>query len=114
MKTLKNTVTLIGNLGNDPEIRNFDSGKKLATFSLATNETYLNNKGEKVDESQWHNVAVWGKQAENVEKVLKKGSMVVLNGKLIYRSYEKDGETRYVTEIQMSEFLRIDKKESED
>ncbi|MEQ8423203.1 MAG: single-stranded DNA-binding protein [Balneola sp.] len=108
---IRNQTHLIGNLGQDPEVRTFESGKKLATFTIATNETYTNNKGEKVTDTQWFNVAVWGKQAENVEKILKKGSTVALNGKLVNRSYEKDGETRYVTEIQMNEFLSLDKKE---
>ncbi|MEQ8560395.1 MAG: single-stranded DNA-binding protein [Cyclobacteriaceae bacterium] len=111
MNTLKNSASIIGNLGNDPEVRTFDSGKKLATFTVATNETFTNNKGEKVTDTQWHNVAVWGKQAENVEKILSKGSFVAVTGKLINRSYEKDGETRYITEIQMSEFLSLDKKQ---
>ncbi|MEQ8882641.1 MAG: single-stranded DNA-binding protein [Cytophagales bacterium] len=108
---IRNNASIIGNLGQDPEVRTFESGKKLATFTVATNETYTNNKGEKVTDTQWHNISVWGKQAENVEKILKKGSFVSLNGKLVNRSYEKDGETRYVTEIQMNEFLSLDKKE---
>lgn len=108
---IRNNASIIGNLGQDPEVRTFESGKKLATFTVATNETYTNNKGEKVTDTQWHNISVWGKQAENVEKILKKGSFVSLNGKLVNRSYEKDGETRYITEIQMNEFLSLDKKE---
>ena len=111
MNTLKNSASIIGNLGNDPEVRTFDNGKKLATFTVATNETFSNNKGEKVTDTQWHNVAVWGNQAENVEKILKKGSFVAITGKLINRSYEKDGQTRYITEIQMNEFLSLDKKQ---
>jgi len=111
MKSLKNSVQLIGRLGNEPEVRHFDSGKKMATFSLATNETYYNNKGEKVEDTQWHNVVVWGKKAEVVENYLKKGSEIALEGKLINRSYEKEGVKKYVTEISMNELLMMGKKD---
>ena len=110
MSTLKNKVQLIGRLGNDPEIRNFDSGKNMATFSLATNEVYTNNKGEKVEDTQWHNIVAWGKKADVVSSYLKKGSEIALEGKLLNRKYEKEGETRYVTEISMNELLMMDKK----
>ena len=111
MTSLKNSVQLIGRLGNDPEVRTFDSGKKMASFSLATNETYHNNKGEKVEDTQWHNIVVWGKKADVVESYLKKGSEIALEGKLINRSYEKDGVTKYITEISMNELLMMGKKE---
>ncbi len=111
MTSLKNSVQLIGRLGNEPTVRNFDSGKKMASFSMATNETYINNKGEKVDDTQWHNIVVWGKKAETIEKYLKKGSEIAIEGKLINRSYEKDGETKYITEINLNDFLMLDKKE---
>ena len=110
MTSLKNSVHLIGRLGNEPEIRSFDSGKKMATFSLATNETYYNNKGEKVEDTQWHNIVVWGKKSDVVEKYLKKGSEVALEGKLINRSYEKDGVKKFISEISLNELLMIDKK----
>lgn len=110
MKRLKNSVQLIGRLGNDPEVRNFESGKKMATFSLATNETFFNNKGEKVTDTQWHNIVVWGKKADVVENYLKKGSEIALEGKLINRSYEKEGTKKYVTEISLNELLMIGKK----
>ena len=110
MTTLKNSVQLIGRLGNEPEIRSFESGKKMATFSLATNETYYNNKGEKVEDTQWHNIVVWGKKSDVVEKYLKKGSEVALEGKLINRSYEKDGVKKFISEISLNELLMIDKK----
>ncbi len=111
MTSLKNSVQLIGRLGNEPEVRTFDSGKKMATFSLATNETYYNNKGEKVDDTQWHNVVVWGKKVDLVENYLKKGSEIALEGKLINRSYEKDGIKKYVTEINMNELLMMGKRD---
>lgn len=110
MTSLKNSVQLIGRLGTDPQVRDFESGKQMATFSLATNETYYNNKGEKVTDTQWHNIVVWGKKAKIVDDYLKKGSEIALEGKLVNRSYEKEGEKRYVTEIVLNELLMIDKK----
>ncbi len=91
-------------------MRTFDSGKKMATFSLATNETYLNAKGEKVEDTQWHNIVIWGKKADIAEKYLKKGSEVAVQGKLINRSYESNGEKKYITEISLNELLMMDKK----
>lgn len=111
MTSLKNSVHLIGRLGNEPEVRTFESGKKMATFSLATNESYLNNKGEKVQDTQWHNIVVWGKPAETVTKLLKKGSEVAIQGKLVNRSYEANGAKKYITEINLNEFLMLGKKE---
>ncbi len=112
MTTLKNSVQLIGRLGNEPEVRTFDSGKKMASFSLATNEIYYNNKGEKVEDTQWHNIVVWGKKTDIVEKFLKKGSEIALEGKLINRSYESKGVKKYITEISLNELLMMDKKPS--
>ncbi|XOV93361.1 MAG: single-stranded DNA-binding protein [Bacteroidota bacterium] len=112
MTSLKNSVHLIGRLGNEPEIRSFDSGKKMATFSLATNETYYNNKGDKVEDTQWHNVVVWGKKSDVVEKYLKKGSEIAMEGKLINRSYESNGSKKYVTEISLNELYMLDKAPS--
>ena len=110
MKSLKNSVQLIGRLGNDPEVRSFESGKQMATFSLATNETYYNNKGEKVTDTQWHNIVVWGKKVDVVQNYLSKGSEIALEGKLINRSYEKDGERKYITEISLNELLMMGSK----
>lgn len=108
MTTLRNRVQLIGNLGNDPEIINLESGKKLAKIKMATNENYTNDKGEKVTETQWHNVVAWGKTADIVEKFLTKGKEVVIDGKLTHRTYEdKNGEKRYFTEIVANELLMI-------
>ena len=110
MNALRNKVQLIGNLGNDPEIVNLDGGNKLAKFSIATNETYKNAKGEKVTDTQWHNVVAWGKTAEIVENYLTKGNEVAVEGKLIHRSYEnKEGEKRYITEIRCNELLMLGK-----
>jgi len=111
MNALKNKVQLIGNLGQDPEVVNLDSGSKLAKFSIATNETYRNTKGEKVTDTQWHNIVVWGKLAEVVEKFLYKGSEVAVEGKLIHRSYEnKEGEKRFISEIKCNELLMLGKQ----
>ena len=108
MSTLKNKVQLIGNVGNEPEITNLDSGKKVAKFSIATNEFYKNSKGEKEQNTQWHNVVAWGKIAEIVEKYVGKGKEVALEGKLTSRSYEtKEGEKRYVTEVVANEILLL-------
>ena len=108
MYTLKNKVQLIGNLGTRPDIRNTDEGKKWARFSLATNETYKNAKGEKITETQWHNLVAWGKIAELAEKHLSKGSEVAVEGKLVTRNYtDKEGIKRFVTEIQVNELLML-------
>ncbi len=110
MNALRNKVQLIGNLGNDPEIVNLESGNKLAKFSIATNETYKNAQGEKVTDTQWHNIVAWGKTAEIVEKYLAKGNEVAVEGKLTTRSYEtKEGEKRYITEIRCNELLMLGK-----
>ena len=110
MNALRNKVQLIGNLGNDPEIVNLDGGNKLAKFSIATNETYKNAKGEKVTDTQWHNVVAWGKTAEIIENYLTKGNEVAVEGKLTHRSYEtKEGDKRYITEIRCNELLMLGK-----
>lgn len=111
MNALRNKVQLIGHLGMDPEIKSLDGGKKLAKMSIATNETYKNNKGEKITETQWHNLIAWGKTAEICEKFLKKGSELAVEGKLINRNYtDKEGIKRYVTEIEVHEVLMLDSK----
>jgi single-strand DNA-binding protein len=111
MYALKNKVQLIGNLGNNPEIKSLDGGKKMAKFSVATNETYKKNNGEKVTETQWHNLIAWGKVAELAEKFLQKGSEIAVEGKLVNRNYtDKDGNKRYVTEVQVNEILLLGDK----
>ncbi len=110
MNTLKNKVQLIGNLGQDPEIINLESGKKLAKFSIATNEYYNNKQGDKVTDTQWHNIIAWGKVADIIEKYVNKGQEVAIEGKLTSRSYEdNDGSKRYITEIVCSEILMLGK-----
>jgi len=104
MNAMKNRVQLIGNVGNDPEIKNFDGGKKVAHLNIATNDSYKNEKGEKVEQTEWHRVVAWGKTAEIIEKFVTKGIQIALEGKLTNRSYDdKNGEKRYITEVVVSE-----------
>ena len=111
MSTLRNKVQLIGNLGKDPEIVNLDGGKKLAKFSIATNETYKNQKGEKVTDNQWHNIVAWGKTAEIIESYVTKGKEVAIEGKLTSRSYDdKEGVKRYITEVVCNELVMLGSK----
>lgn len=106
MTNLRNHVQLMGRLGKDPEIINLDSGKKLAKFSLATNDHYTTAKGEKVENTDWHNIIVWGKTADVVENYVTKGQEVIIGGKLTTRSYEtKEGEKRYITEVVCKELV---------
>ncbi|MCW3083542.1 MAG: single-stranded DNA-binding protein [Bacteroidetes bacterium] len=108
MNALRNKVQLIGNLGMNPEVKTFDDGKKIAKMSIATNETYKNSKGEKVTETQWHNLIAWGKTAGIIEKYLVKGSEICVEGKLINRNYtDKEGTKRYITEIQINALLMM-------
>ncbi|RYC50865.1 single-stranded DNA-binding protein [Flagellimonas olearia] len=110
MNSLRNKVQLIGNLGNDPEIITMENGSKLAKFAVATNESYKNGDGEKVTDTQWHNIVAWGKMAEIAENYLVKGKEVIIEGKLMSRAYEtKEGEKRYITEIKCNELLMLGK-----
>ncbi len=113
MKNLRNSVQLIGRLGQDPEVRTLTTGRKLTTFSLATSDYYRNSKGDKVEDTQWHNVVAWGKVGEIAAEYLAKGEEVALEGKLTHRSYENNaGEKRYVTEINLNELLMIGGRKS--
>lgn len=113
MYALKNRVQLIGHLGNAPEIRTTETGKKLVRFSLATNESYKNGNGEKVTETQWHNLIAWGKLADIAEKFLDKGTEVAVEGKLINSNYtDKEGVKKHKTEIQVNELLLLGNKSS--
>lgn len=110
MSTLRNKVQLIGHVGNEPEIMNLESGKKLAKFSIATNESYKNSEGEKITDTQWHNIIAWGKTAELIENYVPKGKEVGIEGKLTSRSYEdQEGQKRYITEIVCNELLLLGK-----
>ncbi len=113
MNNLRNSVRLIGNLGMNPEVKEIGNDKKLAKFSLATKEVYKNEDGEKVSETQWHNLIAWGSQAKIAEKYLKKGNEIAIEGKLTSRNYtDKDGVKRYVTEIVVNEILMIGSKKA--
>jgi single-strand DNA-binding protein len=108
MNTLKNSVRLVGNLGMDPEVKSFDNNRKLAKIAIATNESYKNDKGEKITDTQWHNLVLWGVQAKLAEDFLKKGDEIAIEGRLASRSYvDKDGNKRYVTEVVVNEFLKV-------
>ncbi|TDO95409.1 single-stranded DNA-binding protein [Flavobacterium sp. 245] len=110
MNAMKNRVQLIGNVGNDPEIKTLESGKKLAHLTIATNEIYRNDKGEKVTQTEWHRVTAWGKTAEIIEKFVVKGKEVALEGKLTHKSYDdKNGEKKYITEVVVNEILLLSK-----
>ncbi|MDG1394522.1 MAG: single-stranded DNA-binding protein [Flavobacteriaceae bacterium] len=110
MNTLRNKVQLIGNLGNDPEIITLESGKKLAKFSLATNENYKDANGDKQTKTDWHNIVAWNKTADIIEKYVTKGKEIAIEGKLTNRSYEtKEGEKRYITEVVVNEVLMFGK-----
>lgn len=110
MKSLRNSVQLIGWLGKDPEVKEFNDRKK-ATFSIATTDSYKNQKGEKVEDTQWHNVVIWGKLAGIAEKYLTKGKEVAIEGKLVHRVYETNGEKRFFTEINVNDLVLLGKKE---
>jgi single-strand DNA-binding protein len=108
MGTLKNHVQLIGNVGQEPTITNLESGKKVARFSLATNEYYKDAKGEKQTDTNWHTVVAWGKTAEIIEKFVVKGKELGVSGKLKTRTYTTDdGNERYVTEVEANEILLL-------
>ena len=114
MSTLRNQVQLIGNVGNDPEITNFESGKKVSRFSLATND-YYRKDGEKIQITEWHNLVAWDKQAELVENYVSKGKEIAVQGKLTYRSYEAEtGDKKYVTEVIVNEVLFLGTVENSD
>ena len=104
MNAMNNRVQLIGNVGNDPEIKNLEGGKKIATISIATKDVYRDANGERQENTQWHKVTAWGNVAEIVEKYVTKGKQVAIEGKLSYRNYEdKNGVKQYVTEITANE-----------
>ncbi len=106
MSNLRNSVRLVGFLGNDPEVKVLANNKKIARVSIATNESYKNEKGEKVEDTQWHNLVMWDKTAALAESYLHKGSEVSIEGKLSSRNYtDKAGVKKYITEIVVSEVL---------
>ena len=115
MKALINSVRLMGRLGMDPEMKLFDNNRKLARTSLATNEVHKTGSGEKITDTQWHNLVLWGNNAEIAEKYLKKGKEIAVEGRLTTRSFtDREGRKHFVTEIVVNELLMITKKEQEE
>ena len=111
MTTIRNSVQLIGHLGKDPEMKTFGNDRSMARFSVATNEYFRNHEGKQIQETQWHNVVAWGKTAEIVEKLLKKGKETAIQGKLINRSWEdENGLKHYITEIVANEIVVFGKE----
>ena len=111
MSNLRNSVKLIGFLGSAPEVKEISKTKKVARMSIATNDSYKNDKGEKVEETQWHNLVLWDKQADIAANYLAKGSEVAIEGKLTSGNYtDKEGVKRYFTEVVVSEFVMLGKK----
>jgi single-strand DNA-binding protein len=110
MNAMKNKVQLIGHVGQEPEIKTFEGGKKLANITIATNDYYINDKGDKVEQTEWHKVTAWGKIAEIIEKYVTKGKEIAIEGKLTHRSYDdKDGNKRYITEVVVNDILLMGK-----
>src|SRR5512133_2198679 len=117
MNSLSNRATLIGNLGQDPETKTIENGKKVTHFTLATKESYKNADGQRVSETTWHNIVAWNGLADVAGKFLKKGKEVAVEGRIVYRSYEdKKGVTKYITEIVLSDLvlLRNGEKQGKD
>lgn len=110
MNALRNKVQLIGRLGQEPEIISFNDGNKMAKFSLATDDSYKDKEGNKVERTYWHNVVVKNGLVNVVENYVTKGQEIAIEGKLINRSYEdKEGNKRYITEIICNELLMLSK-----
>lgn len=108
MNALRNKVMLVGNLGQDPEMKSLESGKKVVNFTLATKEDYKNSEGQKVSETTWHNIVAWNSLAEIASRFLKKGNQVFVEGRIVYRSYEdKQGVTKHVTDIVLNDLLLL-------
>jgi single-strand DNA-binding protein len=111
MNSIRNSITLIGHLGQDPELKTTVNGNKLASISLATNDTYRNNKGDKITTTEWHRCVAWGKLAEIVESLGAKGKEVAIRGKLTYQQYEdKEGIRRNMPQIVISDFVMLGAK----
>lgn len=108
MNNLKNRVQLIGNLGQDPELKTLESGKKVTHFTLATHDDFKNADGQKVTETTWHNIVAWNGLADVASRFLKKGKQVAVEGRIVYRTYEdKKGVTKNTTEIVLNELMML-------
>ena len=113
MNTLRNKVSLIGRLGQEPTIQTVGNNRQLVKFPLATNENYKDKTGKWVENTQWHNIVVWGKTAERIAALSAKGQEIMLEGRIVNHSYEKDGEKRFATDIEMTDFLLLSPKNAE-
>jgi single-strand DNA-binding protein len=113
MNNIRNRVQLIGHLGIDPEVKSFDNNRKMARFSMATKDSYKDAQGNKVEQTEWHKIVIWGKQAELAESMLSKGMEVLVEGKLVHRQYtDKDGVKRNFTEVEASDFVMMGLKKA--
>ena len=110
MKALRNTVQLIGHVGQEPEIKTLEGGRKMANITIATSEVYYKENGDKVENTEWHRVVAWGKTAEIIEKYVVKGKEIAIEGKLVHSSYDdKNGDKRYITEVVENDVLLLGK-----
>jgi single-strand DNA-binding protein len=108
MNSLKNKVILVGRLGQNPETKTIDGGKKVTHFTLATDDSYKNAEGQKISEATWHNITAWNGLADIADRFLKKGNQVAVEGRIVYRSYEdKKGVTKNVTDIVLSDLVLL-------
>jgi len=108
MNALRNSVRLIGNLGQDPDTKTLENGRKVTHFTLATAENFKNADGQKISETTWHNIVAWNGLADIAERFLTKGKEVAVEGRIVYRSYEdKKGAMKYITEIVLNEILLL-------
>jgi len=114
MNAIKNQVQLIGHLGKDPELKTFDNNNSVVRFTLATNEVYKDQAGEKRVITQWHTIVAWGKMAQNIFNMAKKGNEMAIQGKLTYREYtDSQGVKKYMTEVVANEFFKINSGSAE-
>lgn len=110
MNALRNHVQLIGRLGVETELKQTESGRSFLNFSLATNDFYRDKDGNKQEKTEWHKLVAWGKTAELINQICNKGDEIAIEGKLVHRNYEKDGETKYITEVLVNEFILFSQK----
>ena len=103
-----NKAILVGNLGKDPDLRYLESGTAVATFTLATTERFRSRDGQTTERTEWHNIVMWRQMAETFSKYLRKGSTVYVEGRIVTRSWEQDGVTRYRTEVEAKEMVMLD------
>ncbi len=115
MNTLRNKVSLIGRVGQNIEMQKVGASKdySLVKFPLATNENFKDKNGQWQENTQWHNLIIWGKTAERISNMVTKGQEIMIEGKLVNKQYEKDGEKRYSTEIEVTDFLLVSTRNSE-